>query len=280
VAWAKSAHATLTHRPFWRSLVESFEHSGGSLVDEVLGHPPSPHLVFLHGWGASRDSLRGVAVLFEPTHRIHLIDLPGFGDAPAPPADWDTIRYTDLVQRYLLERVEGAVVLVGHSFGGRIAIRLAARRLPQIRGLVLMGVPGLPPPVLSRSRVRRALIRGLRRLLLACRPLTGQGPIEWHTRRFGSRDYLAAGPLRPVLVRTVNEDLTESAASIGCPVLLLWGADDRETPPSLATRYARLLDGRATIEILPHKDHYLYTGTGAHLCAFKIRAWLPARVGA
>jgi pimeloyl-ACP methyl ester carboxylesterase len=78
----------------------------------------------------------------------------------------------------------------------------------------------------------------------------------------------------------VNEDLTESAKSIECPVLLLWGTDDRETPPSLASRYQQLLDGRATISLLPHKDHYLYTGTGAHLCAFKIRSWLPAHVDA
>ena len=47
-----------------------------------------------------------------------------------------------------------------------------------------------------------------------------------------------------------------------------------ETPAALAFRYKALMDGRATVEVLPHKDHYLATGTGAHLCAFKIRNWL------
>jgi pimeloyl-ACP methyl ester carboxylesterase len=258
--------------------VESFEHSGGRLIDEVLGDAQSPHLIFLHGWGASRDSLRGIGVLFQPTHRVHLIDLPGFGDAPAPPPDWDTIKYTDLVQNYILEHVSGPVVLIGHSFGGRIAVRLASRRLPQIRGLVLMAVPGLPTATPLGVRIRRLGIRWLRRALVAARPLTGPGAIEWHTRRYGSKDYLAAGPLRPILVRTVNEDLTESARSIECPALLIWGTDDRETPPSLASRYQQLLNGRATLSLLPHKDHHLYTGTGAHLCAFEIRSWLPAHV--
>jgi len=258
--------------------LERFEHGGGTLIDEVLGDSTSRHLVFMHGWGASRDSLRAIGTLFQGAYRVHLLDLPGFGDAPPPPADWDTGHYTNLVQQYVRDRIEGAVVLVGHSFGGRIGVRLASRRLPQIRGLVLMGVPGLPAPPLSRVRLRRAAVRLLRRILTTLRPITGAAPVEWHTRTFGSKDYVAAGALRSVLVRVVNEDLSENARAIACPVLLLWGSEDRETPLSLAKRYQRLMNGLATLEILAHKDHYPYTGTGAHLCAFKIRSWLPAHV--
>ena len=258
--------------------VERFEHGGATLVDEVFGDSGSPHLILMHGWGATRDSLRGIGALFPRTHCVHLLDLPGFGDAPPPPDDWDTIKYSGLVERYLEERISGAVVLVGHSFGGRLAVRLAAGRLPQIRAVVLMGVPGLPAPRFSRGHVRRAGIRALRRMLGALRAVTGPAPLEWHTRTFGSRDYRAAGALRPVLVRAVNEDLTESARAIACPVLLLWGSDDLETPLSLAYRYRELMNGRATLHVFPHKDHHLYDGTGAHLCAFKIQSWLSAHV--
>jgi pimeloyl-ACP methyl ester carboxylesterase len=237
-------------------------------------------MVFLHGWGGSRESLRGIGTLFQDTHVVHLIDLPGFGDAPPPPADWDTIRCTDLVERYLLDRVPGPVILVGHSFGGRIALRLAARQLAQVRGLIMMGVPGLPQPRFSRARLRGSVLRMLRRLLVACRPITGSRLVDWHTRTFASKDYLAAGALRPLLVRAVNEDLTESARAVSCPTLLLWGANDAETPVWLAYRYRTLIADRATLELLPHKDHHLYAGTGAHLCAFKIRQWLSAHVDA
>jgi len=207
---------------------------------------------------------------------VHLLDLPGFGEAPAPPADWDTIHYTDLVQQYVLDRLSGTVVVVGHSFGGRVTVRLAARHLAPVRAIVLIGVPGLPRPAWSRARIRRSAIRTLRRVLMAAQPLIGPRGMEWHTRRFGSTDYLTAGVLRPVFVRIVNEDLTESARMVACPALLIWGTDDTEAPPWLAHRYAELIGERATVELLPHADHHLYTGTGAHLCAWKIRSWLEA----
>ena len=96
---------------------------------EVSGAVSGRQLVFLHGWGGSRDSLRGIGVLFQHTARIHLVDLPGFGEAPPPPSSWGTLEYADLVQQYLLERVHGETILVGHSFGARVTLRLAARRL-------------------------------------------------------------------------------------------------------------------------------------------------------
>lgn len=260
--------------------VEHFEHNGGSLVDEVLGGPASGDLVLLHGWGGTRDSLRGIGTLFAQTHRVHLVDLPGFGEAPAPPPGWSTVEYADLVQEYLLERVSGPVVLVGHSFGGRVSVRLAARRLDKIRGLVLMAVPGLPQSRFSRTRLRRTGIRWMRKVFLAIAPIVGDRLLRWHTDTFASRDYLAAGALRSLLVRVVNEDLTESARTIACPTLLLWGSDDRETPLWLAHRFQALLNGRSVLTVLPHKDHHIYTGTGAHLCGSIIRRWADVHVHA
>jgi pimeloyl-ACP methyl ester carboxylesterase len=232
------------------------------------------HLVFLHGWGLTRDSLRGIGILFQHTFRVHLIDLPGFGEAPLPPADWTTIDYADLVEHYLATLRPGTVFLVGHSFGGRVALRIAARRQAYLGGVALLAVPGLPARGWSRARVRRTGVRLLRRVLTALRPITGGGPLDWHTARYGSRDYLAAGPLRGVLVRSVNEDLTESARQSACPFLLVYGTDDTETPPWLGFAYRDLMPTRATLDLLPHKDHHLYGGTGAHLCAYKIREWL------
>jgi pimeloyl-ACP methyl ester carboxylesterase len=255
---------------------ERYERSGACLIDEVLGSTTSRHMVLLHGWGGNRESLRGIGTLFEQTHTVHLLDLPGFGEAPPPPPDWDTVRYADLVEGYLVDRCPGTVIVVGHSFGGQVAVRLAARRLAQIRGLVLMGVPRLPRPFYSPLRLRASGIRWLRRVLRIARFMVGSKPLDWHTRRFASKDYREAGPMRSVLVRSVNENLTASARAVTCPTLLLWGADDKETPVWLAIRFKKLIGDRATLEVLPHKDHHLQTGSGAHLCGYRIRRWLAA----
>lgn len=264
--------------PSGASHVERFDHNGATLVDEISGEPTAPHILFLHGWGGSRESLRGIATLFQHTHCVHLFDLPGFGEAPVPPDTWGTVEYADLVQQYVLDRIQGPVVLVGHSFGGRVSVRLASRRLPQFTRLVLLGVPGLPRPAFSRGAFRRWRIRNLRRLLVALKPLIGERGVRWHTETYGSKDYQAAGPLRSVLVRTVNEDLTESARSIACPALLVWGTDDTETPTWLARKYRDLLGDKARLVLLPHKDHHLYSGTGAHLIGEKMRAWFEGRL--
>jgi pimeloyl-ACP methyl ester carboxylesterase len=253
--------------------VQRFEHNGAVLIDEPSGIPSAPHMLFLHGWGGSRESLRGIATLFQHTHCVHLFDLPGGGEAPVPPDGWGTIEYADLVQQYILDRLSGPVTLVGHSFGGRVSIRLASRRLPQIRAMVLMGVPGLPQPAFSKARVRRLAIRWLRRVLVAAQPIVGARGVQWHSARFGSKDYLSAGAMRSVLVNAVTEDLTESAQSVACPTLLIWGTDDTETPPWLAVRYHELLGGKSTMTLLPHKDHFLFNGTGAHLIGQQMRIW-------
>lgn len=254
--------------------IERFEHNAGTLICERLGEPTLGHILFLHGWGGTRESLRGIAALFQHEYCVHLFDLPGFGEAPPPPESWGTIEYADLVQQYILDRVQAPVMLVGHSFGGRVSVRLASRRLPLVRDVVLIGVPGLPQPALSRQKLRRTGIRFLRRVLLAMKPIVGDRGVRWHSERFGSKDYQNAGALRSVLVRTVNEDLTESASNIACRVLLIWGQEDTEAPPWQARRYAELLGTRAVLMLLPHKDHFPYTGTGAHLIVQKIRSWM------
>ena len=88
--------------------------------------------------------------------------------------------------------------------------------------------------------------------------------IEPLRMKFGSADYRNAGPLRPILVKVVNEDLSEVAAQVRCPTLLVYGQDDTETPPELGKRLADLIP-RAELSVLPHQDHYSLLGDGRHL---------------
>jgi pimeloyl-ACP methyl ester carboxylesterase len=261
--------------------LEKFDYEGASLIAAVSGEPSCGDIIFLHGWGGNRRSLYDIGALFQCTHRIHMLDLPGFGGAPPPPHGWGSVQYADIVQQYMLRHCSDKVILVGHSFGGRVGVRLAAKRLAQIKGLVMMGTPGLPQSFFSRRRIRILWIRWLRALLRFVQPHTKYKLMDWHTRRYGSKDYQNVNAeLRSVLVSVVTENLTESAGMITCPTLLLWGTDDAETPVWLARRYKKLMGDKATLNLLPHKDHYLFQGTGAHLCGFEIREWLGVKTNA
>src|SRR5439155_18129277 len=96
------------------------------------------------------------------------------------------------------------------------------------------------------------------------RGLTPEGPARERLRQhFGSADYRAAGALRPILVKTVGEDLTEAARAVRCPVALVYGDADRETPPELGERFAALMP-QARLYVLRGFDHWSVLGEGRH----------------
>lgn len=180
--------------------------------------------------------------------------------------------------RYLKERCTGPAAVLGHSFGARIAIRIAAATPGLVSHLTLMGAAGIPRARGLKGRVRIAAIRMLGRTIRGLSPVVGAGPREWFAERFGSRDYKAAGDLRPVFVNVINENLTLQCAQIQAPTLLLWGEDDTETPIEMGRRFARLIP-TARLVTLPHKDHFPHHGLGSHLCALYILRQLGAKPG-
>lgn len=243
-----------------------------------LGTAPS-HVVALHGWGRSLGDFRPLAQLLEWEHTVHLLDLPGFGKTPPPPADWGTSDYAEAVTAYLDQQGLEQVHLLGHSFGGRICLRLAAARQDRVKSLTLIGSHGLPAPQPLPRQLRSRAISALR---TGIKWFDGQFGTEhfknWFTPRYGSRDYLAAGKLRGTLVKTVTEDQTANCRAINAPTLLLWGALDRETPLALGERFHELISGSRLI-VLEGQDHYPFRDVGAHLIAYYMLPFLREAAG-
>ncbi|MFO0416234.1 MAG: alpha/beta fold hydrolase [Pseudomonadota bacterium] len=242
-----------------------------------------PIIVMLHGWGRSLYAMKGMAEALANSYRVVLIDLPGFGASPLPPeasnqgGGWDTDQYAERVKRFLDQNGIDSCVLVGHSFGGRISVRLAAKYPALVRAVVLIGSHGLP-----RKRTQRDLLR-IKAIGLATKLAKKIDKLA-HTRlfanyfapRFGSADYLAAGELRSTLVKTVNENLTEQAKSIKAPTLLLWGDKDQQTPLDLAYSFNALIND-SELFIFPGKGHEPFADVGSHLIVRYIENFLQKR---
>ncbi len=238
---------------------------GGRLFGASFGAERTPWVLALHGWARTHQDWRAVlgaraaptvaqgrssATLAKPAGDASIeepsgldevaavaVDLPGFGATPPPPEAWGSADYAAALLPVLAELQVPAVV-VGHSFGGRVAVHLAAARPDLVKALVLTGVPLVrpaahrhPPPL--RYRVGRAL-HG--------KGLVGEARMERLRQRYGSPDYRAAsGVMRQVLVRTVNETYDDQLRGTRCPVELVWSDDDTEVPVSVAERAAELL---------------------------------------
>ena len=97
--------------------------SGLSIYYEVQGK--GEPVTLLHGWGSDSGSLRAVSSLLKEQigARTYCIDLPGFGFSDPPPEPWSVDHYVDLVLQFLDQAGVEKTSLLGHSFGGRIAIK-------------------------------------------------------------------------------------------------------------------------------------------------------------
>ncbi len=177
---------------------------------------------------------------------------------------WGADEYARAVGE-LLDEMQAPVVVLGHSFGGRVALHLANQRPASVAALVLTGVPLLHPAG-RRTRVAPAYkaIRGLHRM-----KIVSDASMEAARQRYGSADYKAAqGIMRQVHVRSVNETYEAQLDAVQCPVHMIWGADDTATPPEVAER---------AVARVAHGELELYPGVG-HLTPLLIPAVLRAAV--
>ncbi|MFQ5347602.1 MAG: alpha/beta fold hydrolase [Rhodothalassiaceae bacterium] len=235
----------------------------------------APCLVWLHGWGQSGASLLPLARLLAPRAAGIVFDLPGFGRTPPLAPDAGTADYADA----LAGEIDGVepVVLVGHSFGARVALQFAARHPTRVAALVLIAGAGLKRRRSLFWRLRAAALKALGRLARGLDRVFGSDLHDRYARRFGSADYRRAGALRGTFLRAVNEDLSAIARDVTVPTLLIYGSGDRETPPEIGSRLAALIP-RAELHLLEGFGHLDILGRGAYQCEHLIARFLERHV--
>ena len=138
-------------------------------------------------------------------------------------------------------------------------------------GLFLIAAAGLPR---QRSPAAQARLAGRRWAFQLMRSLTPEGPARDRLReRFGSADYRQAGAMRPILVKTVSENLSEAARAVRCPVALVYGEHDRETPPDIGERLRHLIPD-AQLHVLRGFDHWNVLTEGQHQVTHRLSEFL------
>ncbi|MBQ9503379.1 MAG: alpha/beta hydrolase [Lachnospiraceae bacterium] len=213
--------------------------------------------VMLQGWGTDLGVYDSVAAAINEKYTFVQFDLPGFGGSDEPREAWNVDAYADFFCALMKELKIKRASLIGHSYGGRVIIKLAAREsLPfEISNIVLIDSAGILPKKSFAQRMGIKRYKLLKNILnnKVVYALFPELIDDWRSRQ-GSEDYRNASPMmKKCMVLAVNEDLTDCLPNIRQDTLLIWGDKDTATPIS---------DAKLMEERIPNSGLAVLNGAG------------------
>jgi len=175
-------------------------------------------LVFFHGWQQDSRSFFSLVPFLHQDYRLFFLDLPGFGQSENPPLSFSSFDYAKAITNWLKKRNLKQIVLIGHSFGGKIAAIISAENPKVVNKLILIASSGVSHPRIVSNLVKIIPKKTLEKIPNRLKMF------------FASRDYKEAGLLLPIFKRVVKEDIHPIFAKIKIPTLIIWGKRDQELP--------------------------------------------------
>lgn len=210
-------------------------------------------LVLLHGWGTSVDTFTALFENLSKYYDVTMLDFPGFGDSTEPLSPWNLDDYAKMTSTFIEALGIKNPTLLGHSFGGRVSIKLS--QILPIHQIVLVNSAGIKP---KRKKSYYLRVYGYKLFkTVASLPFFKwllKAPLDAYREIYSSSDYKQASPImKQVLSKVVNEDLRNLLPKITCPVLLIWGDEDTSTP---------LEDAKLMDSLIPDSGLVVFEGAG------------------
>ena len=221
---------------------------------QIWGEGSIPVLL-LHGWGASFDTYRGIAAALGDRCRLYAVNFPGCGGTATMHEPWNLDDYCDFVLEFIKAMKLDNPIMIGHSHGGRVVMKMVADGGVNPPEIVLLDAAGLIPKKSFKQKMRVRNFKIIKKVL-TLPPLKNhtQGLLNRARAHYGSADYNAAPEvLRKTLVNLVNTDIREILPNIKCPTLLIWGENDTATP---------LEDAKTIESLIPDAGLCIIKGTG------------------
>jgi epoxide hydrolase 4 len=243
-------------------------------------------IVLLHGWPEDGTAWRRLApLLADAGYRVVCPDLKGFGRSDAPRRGYDPQTLADEISQLIRNLHARKAVLVGHDWGGAVALATAFRHPGRVRALVvasapfrqldlrrswhipLMNLPVLPEfafrvaarPLIGAAIDRTAVVREpfTDEVLDAYAEQVAEHPRSWLAYyRTLSRRAVREWTVRRIRSRSGLLRDADAPHHLRVPAAVVWGELDPVTPHHLAPRVAHDLD--AELVTLPGVGHFVH----------------------
>ena len=214
------------------------------------GGADKPTLLFLHGWRSEGRVWESVAKeLVGLNMTLVAIDFPGFGKSEIPKKTFDLAEYSEIVLGFIEKLNLKNVILIGHSFGGRVSIKLASSH-PQFSKMVLVDSAGFK----TQSFIKKSLAKMAKPFFM---PSFMKPVREKIYTKIGAGDYLALPEMQQTFLAVIKEDLTSVLPKIQAETLIVWGKNDRDTPVSFAEKLKKGIT-KSHLETLENAGHYSF----------------------
>lgn len=242
---------------------EAAEVTVGTHRARALDVGEGPPVVVLHGWGGRIESMWPVVNCLRPSFRVLAIDLPGFGESPVPSGIWGTADYAEFVVDLVRSKGIDRAHFLGHSFGAKTSLYIAATQPELVDKLVVVGASGLTVAPSPKVRMKRAVSKTAKAVGKLGPP--GKKLREAVYARIASQDYKDAGPMRPIMVKVVNEDIGHQLHRIRSSTLLVWGSEDDAVPVKLAETMESLIPDSGLV-VFDGAGHFAYLDQPDRFC--------------
>ena len=188
-------------------------------------------MVFLHGYLSSKEAFTAQIEYFSRFYRVTAFDFLGFGKSKPLTEPFSVSDYAAWTKEILALLQVQKPRVIAHSFGCRVAVKMAAQDSEAFEKILLTGPAGI---LSKRGLVYRLKVKSYR--------LVKKFAPAYAERNFGSQEYRSLSPImKESYKKIVNEDLRKDAARIKTPTLIVEGEQDKTTPLAEAQVYLQSL---------------------------------------
>ncbi len=215
-----------------------------------------PVILILHGWNGSSDSWRKIIEILEIKFKVVCPDFPGFGKTKPPKIPWNLDDFVDWLKEFTEKLDLKNFFLLGHSFGGRVAIKFSILYPEKVKKLILVSSAGIKPEwglkekiIFQISKIGNAIFSKNHFLRFK------EGVRNLFYKLAMIKDYSKAkGVMRETMKKIVEEDLLPELPKIQSETLIVWGEKDRIIPLKYAFVFKEKIKN-SKLEILPKIGH-------------------------